>query len=524
MTQSAKFTVIFAVLICQINFGIPQNPEPPKVIRQPNRCVAYGDCGKNPFKPQATTNIPCYYNGPPKPLDPQSFQILKDACPDLARDYTNEEAPVCCDAYQIKTVAQSLGVAAQIFARCPGCWYNYKQIFCSVICGPNQSLYVNNEVYVPNQNPNNPDENAIGVTSQGLYIRELIAEQWYRSCEQVIFGPTNGYAVEVTCNPPAGTSCTPYEWLRYPGENILAPIDLHYRLIGEVGSNSTIYTTGSLTYEDFKNEPETAEENMLPYALNDTNFIFDQQIEENKPPFIWADEKGREIPINTECYKPVPWTNSNETCSCTDCKGQDFCVSLTIVDIETGLNFLMFVAFGVFGLFIIFFVGYEVYMQFKRRDSDELGSTKSTKTKGPPTFLEKVHTTLFEKIGNAFKFWAEKVVCKYPLQTLAVTLIWLIILAAGFPSTEFTTDPIALWIDPASQNFEELEFYNQKFDPFYRSEIVIAALKEEYRNDNLGYDVELCRGENFEGWSRECLSEGLRGRSSTKRELTQPSP
>ena len=236
--------------------------------------------------------MPCEYNGPPKILDQTSFQILKESCPDLVREDSRENSPVCCDAYQIKTISESLAIAAAIFARCPGCWYNYKQIFCSMICGPHQSLYVNNEVIVPSQNPDhqnqnknkNDNEEFRGVASQELYLSENIAEIWYQSCSEVIFGPTNGYAVEVTCNPPAGEVCTPYEWLRYPGENVLAPIDLHYRLIGEVGSNHTKYSTGSMSYDQFLEETDNDDDknSMLPYGIVDN----DRQI------FDWVDNRN----------------------------------------------------------------------------------------------------------------------------------------------------------------------------------------------------------------------------------------
>lgn len=447
------------------------------LIREPNRCVAYGDCGKNPLKPLATTNMPCLYNEAPQILDQTSFQILKDSCPDLVRDYTREQVPVCCDSYQIKTVAESLQVAAQIYARCPGCWYNYKQIFCSVICGPHQSLYVNNEIYVDNQHPNTLDSNAIGVATQGLYIQELMAEQWYKSCEEVVFGPTNGYAVEVTCNPPAGTECTPYEWLRYPGENIIAPIDLKYRLIGEIGQNTTKYGLGSLTYDQFINEKP--EENMLPFGINDPNYVSDTNVTN----FVWRDSKSRKIPINTECYSRVPWSESNETCSCTDCKGQDFCTKLKTASDDTTVNYLMIVVYIIFSLMLATILS--VYL-IKNCCNCHLANRVH--------IFDKIYVSLYKLIGGSFKFWIEKVVCRFPILVLVLDFGLILGLSLGLPSTEFTTDPIALWIDPNSQNYQELEFYNEKFDPFYRTEMVIVTLKEKYQGP--GYDVQLCKGDN----------------------------
>ena len=48
-----------------------------------------------------------------------------------------------------------------------------------------------------------------------------------------------------------------------------------------------------------------------------------------------------------------------------------------------------------------------------------------------------------------------------PRTTLAATVVWVLICCAGFPQTEFTTDPVELWVNPDSQNAHELNFYRK---------------------------------------------------------------
>ena len=114
---------------------------------------------------------------------------------------------------------------------------------------------------------------------------------------------------------------------------------------------------------------------------------------------------------------------------------------------------------------------------------------RSCKTWIPATILKPSHHVphaLYVKsraaLGDAFQFWAERVVCRYPRSTLAVTCLWVTVCCIGFPQTEFTTDPVELWVDPASRSAFELNFYNEKFDPFYRSEVIIATLKPELQS------------------------------------------
>jgi len=66
-------------------------------------------------------------------------------------------------------------------------------------------------------------------------------------------------------------------------------------------------------------------------------------------------------------------------------------------------------------------------------------------------------------VGNAFQWWAEEVVCKFPKITLLIVFVFVAVCCAGFPQTEFTTDPVELWVDPNSQVYKELDYYSWVF-------------------------------------------------------------
>ena len=46
-------------------------------------------------------------------------------------------------------------------------------------------------------------------------------------------------------------------------------------------------------------------------------------------------------------------------------------------------------------------------------------------------------------------------------------------LSSGIMYLEVTTDPVKLWASPLSRSRVEKDFYDQNFEPFYRTEMLI---------------------------------------------------
>lgn len=102
-------------------------------------CVMYDACDAS----NITGNYPCAYNGPAKKLTNDTTPGLDDLrliCPELVEKYGGK---FCCAPAQIETLQSNLGLPQAIIGRCPSCFYNFRQIFCELACGPNQSLYLN---------------------------------------------------------------------------------------------------------------------------------------------------------------------------------------------------------------------------------------------------------------------------------------------------------------------------------------------------------------------------------------------
>ena len=90
------------------------------------------------------------------------------------------------------------------------------------------------------------NEEKTAVSTYSLNVREKTAGNWYESCSEVFFGPTNDVMVNSLCQPPQGEPCTPYYWLDYQGKNVLAPVNIEYRLVAEP-NETTIWDCTSLT-------------------------------------------------------------------------------------------------------------------------------------------------------------------------------------------------------------------------------------------------------------------------------------
>lgn len=102
-------------------------------------CVMYDSCDPSSY----TGNYSCVYNGPPKKLnkgDSPGLDDLRQICPELVEKYGDK---FCCAPSQITTLQSNLALPQSVIGRCPSCFYNFRQIFCELACGPNQSLYLN---------------------------------------------------------------------------------------------------------------------------------------------------------------------------------------------------------------------------------------------------------------------------------------------------------------------------------------------------------------------------------------------
>ena len=134
------------------------------IVRKPGYCTLKRQCGYNPAK-NSNYPMPCLANNTQAFTlkDNTEFQLLKETCPDIAKDGKVEDTLVCCDVDGLRRIADGFTNAKAIYARCPACWYSFRQSACQATCNPDQALFVDpaefiDPVYDPENPKNNPDE------------------------------------------------------------------------------------------------------------------------------------------------------------------------------------------------------------------------------------------------------------------------------------------------------------------------------------------------------------------------------
>ncbi|XP_074597135.1 NPC intracellular cholesterol transporter 1-like [Brevipalpus obovatus] len=78
------------------------------------------------------------------PLTPAANQLLKDECPSLFKstDGGNQETvTVCCSSFDVHRLKLFLSYYKSAFS-CTACWLNFKELFCQLVCSPNQGDFV----------------------------------------------------------------------------------------------------------------------------------------------------------------------------------------------------------------------------------------------------------------------------------------------------------------------------------------------------------------------------------------------
>lgn len=64
-----------------------------------------------------------------------------------------------------------------------------------------------------------------------------------------------------------------------------------------------------------------------------------------------------------------------------------------------------------------------------------------------------------------------------PWLTMALGVVAIVVLSYGVRFLKITTDPVDLWASPESRSRLERTYYDEKFEPFYRTEHIIIRSK-----------------------------------------------
>ena len=391
--------------------------------RKEGYCMWYGQCGTNPLTNQA---INCLYNGPAKPVnDSKSRDILAQLCPEFAHN----DSKVCCAYDQLVSLQSGIQSAQQMMARCPGCWKNFRELYCHMTCSPNNSMFIDpKELSV--------SDNITSLKAIYYNVDKAFRDGLYNSCKNVIFPSSNQKIMNFLCGTTAD-KCTPLKFLSYMGDpaaNGVSPFEIDYS---------------------------------------------------EKP------KKGI-VPMNVDiklCNETVfePYTNStSQPCSCQDCIKS--CLPLPHYtptkhwELDVGdihFNIISFVTLLVYLAFLILFIaGSIVYYKFSSEPfrAHEYPRAIIGGHQRSSGVLARLGKSMDEKIRNIFTRWGN-ICCDYSIFVIIGAVVFVIICSIGLLKFTVVTDPVKLWSAPGSQARREKDTFDSSFSPFFRTAQIIFSVK-----------------------------------------------
>ncbi|XP_043595088.1 NPC intracellular cholesterol transporter 1 isoform X5 [Bombus pyrosoma] len=383
---------------------------------QDGQCIWYGECYTDMYMHKKN----CPYTGPAKLLDNEGQKLLAKNCPHLMIDSGNG-INTCCDTNQLKTMDQNIKLASNFLNRCPSCLDNLVKHFCEFTCSTVQSKFINvTEIQT--------EKNVKYVNGIDIYITNKYLEGTFNSCNKVSVPSTGQLAMDLMCGIWGASRCTTLKWFHY---------------MGDAANNQ--YVPFQITYKN-TDEPVGS--------------------------FIPVDPKI--TPCNKALNKNTP------ACSCVDCEAScpvppsppPLPTPFTIFGYD-GYAVMMIITF-VCGsaLFILAIVCFNNRKQIGVISADDLPSGFDDEEQS--TFIERLGAGTDKLLAEFFCWWGTACASR-PWFVLFVGFLFIISLGHGIKYIHVTTDPVELWAAPQSRSRIEKEYFDQHFEPFYRTEQIIIT-------------------------------------------------
>ncbi|KAK7065979.1 NPC intracellular cholesterol transporter 1, partial [Halocaridina rubra] len=425
-------------------------------------CVWYDECGTS-----TRGNLNCGYNGTAKPLSKEGFKILSQTCPELVNEFMTEDGTLdtCCSDKQALSLSRSLDMMKMFLVRCPACMRNIRIPFCYMSCSPHQSDFIEPVSYVPATHANKKGENML--VDMNFYLSKDFVDQVYASCKDVVSPSTNDRVMGLFCGDWGAPRCTGERLFNYLGDkekNVYTPINIRYHYL---------------------RAPEEAPEGILP--LNQTAQPCSEEFE------------------------------GSLACSCADC--QSSCPIIPDTWDAPGKPWIMFgydgLAVAMCLTAVLFSISFLVVFAYchkrnkrytavmverKMRNPEEIrtavgrrlahlsdpqaqfaGEDENSLLHGKPSadmpeVVMHDELSLSERITNWTQTTVDHLFTKWgtlcaghPWKVMAVGLCVAASLCVGILFLQITTDPVDLWASPNSRARIEKDYYDENFEPFYRT-------------------------------------------------------
>ncbi|KZC13635.1 Niemann-Pick C1 protein [Dufourea novaeangliae] len=343
------------------------------------------------------------------PQQIQDKEIAKKLREKCPQYFEETDMPkLCCDNGTIGTLLGQMGMVEGVFGRCPTCVRNAYKLICDMSCSPVQSQFM--EVM----------DTAVNSRGQSYVteIKALVSEEYlngtFDSCKTVVHPASGNLAMDLACGVHGASRCSAKKWYEYQGDPI-ANNFIHFRL----------------------------------------HFV----------------------PNNTFWDKPTKTCgekyDGSSACSCTDCPracnhGIQHFVTDFLIFGHSGYGVIASIISVLFVLTILI-----VYGILKRRspnrapileneDTDSEISEKSRRRCRGSS--QKVFRDLFSGWGKYF--------ATNPKITLFICSYIVLGLSYGIMQLSVTSDPIEIWAAPTSRARVEKDYFDSRFEPFYRTEQV----------------------------------------------------
>lgn len=374
-------------------------------------CIWYGECYTD-----AKGKIKnCYNTDPAVELyDLVGLEILGRRCPYIYNG--TGTLKTCCDTAQLRSMDKSLQFAEGILKRCTSCVKNLIRHICEFTCSPNQSKFIDPSKLLQTPTP----DNVTYIDEMNVYIHPDYVNGTYESCHQVVMPSSGGLALGSMCAPYSAEDCSPIRWFEFMG-----------------------------------NEKES---DFVPFQIN---YI------------ITSEDNATFSPLQIETKScSERYDNDSAACSCLDCEascpGKGGLSPLPYEPEEQfeiagfyGVAFIMCIIYAVLALIFLSLV--IIWPMIKSR----------CPAVPYPACMITVERKFKSVLERFFTRWGV-VFASYPVIVL-FTSSW-IVLALGYGafSLKVTTDPVELWASAQSRSRLEKEYFDSRFEPFYRTEQVFV--------------------------------------------------
>ncbi|XP_066601726.1 NPC intracellular cholesterol transporter 1 isoform X2 [Prorops nasuta] len=423
-------------------------------------CVWYGECFTDTFGRIKN----CPYNGTAKALDLEGQKLLSSVCPHLMMDDGNG-IQTCCGTDQLKTLEKNIKLASNFLKRCPSCLDNLVKHFCDFTCSQDQSTFINVTKIATT------DKGVKYINEIDVYITNKYLNGTFNSCSKVSIPSTGRLALDLMCGEWGASRCSALKWFHYMGDaggNVFVPFQINYK--------NTDISVGQF-------QP-------LDPVITPCNV----PLNKNSPACSCVD-------CEESCPVPKPLPPLPEPFTVFNCDGYKV-IMIIIFVCGTSLFLLLLVCFG--NRKQIVARGEEVGRQVGRRlatglhhpgdgarialaadqEDSPLQSKRSSVISADdlPNDFEEDQSTFIERLGANTDKLLQEFFCRWgtacasrPWLILFLGFLLIVALGHGIKYMIVTTDPVELWASPTSRSRIERQYFDEHFEPFYRTEQIIIT-------------------------------------------------